>query len=85
MATGDGLTAAKAWWAAIAAALAPGAVYIAANAANGITGVEWVTAAAMCIAGGAAAGLTAYNVENKPKPTPPEPELKDPPGGSWVR
>lgn len=67
MATGDGLTAAKAWGAAIAGFLAPGAVYIAANAGDGLSSNELIVAGALCVAGGAAAGVTAYSVENKPK------------------
>lgn len=67
MSPGANLTATKAWGAAAAGFLAPGAVYIAANAGDGLTGTEWIIAGALCVAAGAAAGGTAYLVENKPK------------------
>lgn len=60
------MTAAKAVWGAVAAFLAPGAVYVAANASDGLTGNEWIIAGALCFASAGAVGGTVWAVRNKP-------------------
>lgn len=70
MATGDNLTSAKAWAGAVCTALAPGAVWIAAQAQAGtVSGLDWLVAGALVVAGGAVGGGVVYSVENKPKTT----------------
>lgn len=67
MATGDNLTAAKAWAAAICTALAPGAAWVAAQAQAGtVSGMDWLVAGMFVIAGGAVGGGVVYKIENKP-------------------
>lgn len=72
------LGAQKARWAAVVGAVAgfllPGATYLLTVDGNGITGVEWLHAALLSIAGAAAVagtvGGTVYAVQNKPKELP---------------
>lgn len=59
------MNAAKAVWGAAVAFVAPGAVYVVANAGDGMTGNEWLIAAALCFVPAAAVGGTVYAVENK--------------------
>lgn len=58
------MTAAKAIWGALAAFVTPGAVYVAANAGDGMTGNEWIIAGALCFASAGAVGGTVYAVKN---------------------
>lgn len=67
MATGDGLTSAKAYAGAVCGALAPGAAYLIGVSGDGLTATEWLIAGLTVIVGGAVTGGVVYSVENKPK------------------
>lgn len=75
-ATGDNLTAAKAYAGAVCTALAPGAAWIAAQAQAGtVSGLDWLVAGCLVVAGGAVGGTVVYTVENKPKTAAGPPTL----------
>lgn len=66
MATGDGLSSAKAVWAGVLGFIAPGASYLIGVQEGGISGNEWLVALLTAIVAGGAIGTVTYVVENKP-------------------
>lgn len=75
MATGDGLTSAKAvagaWMGAAVGFFAPGAAYLLTVDNDGISGTEWLHGGLISLvaaaASSAAVGFVVHQVENKPK------------------
>lgn len=58
------MTAAKAVWGGVVAFVAPGAIYVAANAGDGMSGNEWLIAAALCFVPAGAVGATVFYKRN---------------------
>lgn len=60
------MTAAKALWGAVIGFVAPGAAYLLANQASGISGDELIAALLTAVVTSAGVAGTVYWVENKP-------------------
>jgi hypothetical protein len=67
VATGSGLTAAKAVWGGVIGFVAPAAVYLLAHMDGGITSDELLGAGLTAIVTAAGVAGTVFGVENKPK------------------